>query len=170
MTKTLMRDEVDRRPWPDGAHEAGDADVVMCAHVVYDVPLIEAFIASLHAHARRGVVVEMTTEHPWVPMGRLFKALHDLDRPAGPTYEDLVAVIVEITGVAPNVELWSRSGQLWFTGWDEILEYFGRRVVLPRSRRAELRELLEDDVTELDGRLYIGDHVRRLATVWWRTT
>jgi hypothetical protein len=68
------------------------------------------------------------------------------------------------------VDLWDRSGQLWFADWDEILEYFGRRVVLPPARRPELRRLLEHEVTEIDGRLYIGDHVRRLATMWWPTT
>ena len=49
---------------------------------------------------------------------------------------------------------------------DELREMFGRRLVLPRRRWAELDDLL--DVTEVDGRLYVGGEVRELVTVWWR--
>ena len=48
---------------------------------------------------------------------------------------------------------------------EELREVFGRRLVLRRDRWAELDDLL--DITEVDGRLYVGDEQRNLVTVWW---
>lgn len=152
--------------WPTAA-DLGRFDVVMCAHVVYDVAPIEAFLRAMVAHSRRGVVVELTESHPWTPLGRYYRALHDLDRPSGPTVDDLVAVIREELGVDPVVERWERPGGTWFESWDEIVEVYRRRLVVPAARIAELRPLLEPDVAIVDGRMTLGDSVRRLATVWW---
>lgn len=155
--------------WPDAAALVEPAAVVMCAHVVYDVPEIAPFIQAMHDSATSGVVIELTPEHPWARMAPMYQALHDLDRPNGPTIDDLRAVVAETIGVDPNIEWWEREGHLWFSGWEEITEYYGRRLVLPASRRGELRPLLEPHVTEADGRLYIGDLSRQLATMWWQT-
>lgn len=152
--------------WPL-AYDPGSFDVVLAAHVVYDVSAIETFIQAMHAHARRGVVLELTESHPWTPLGSYYRALHGIDRPKGPTVDDLVAVVVEALGVVPQVEQWERSGGTWFESWDEIVELYRRRLVVPDGRIAEVRSLLEPDVTEIEGRLKVGDAVRRLATVWW---
>lgn len=155
--------------WPLAA-DPGSFDVVMAAHVVYDVSPIETFVQAMVAHARRGVVLELTESHPWTPLGRYYRALHGVDRPAGPTVDDLVAVVAESVGVVPQVERWERPGGTWFESWDEIVELYRRRLVVPDARIAEVRPLLEPDVTEVDGRLMVGDTVRLLATVWWPTS
>lgn len=115
------------------------------------------------------VVLELTESHPWASLGPYYRALHCLDRPEGPAVEDLVAVIREVTGKVPAVRRWEREGQVWFAGWEEVTELFGRRLVVPRERWAEVREVLERDVVEREGRLYVGSQPRPLATVWWRT-
>ncbi|OMQ15154.1 hypothetical protein A7K94_0211485, partial [Modestobacter sp. VKM Ac-2676] len=56
---TTVRTWVGR--WPDVAERVPPADVVVCANVVYNVPDVAAFVAELTAHARRRVVVELTT-------------------------------------------------------------------------------------------------------------
>lgn len=154
--------------WPLSS-DPGSFDVVMAAHVVYDVAPIETFIQAMAAHARRGVVLELTESHPWSPLGRYYRALHGIDRPVGPTVDDLMAVVGESVGVVPQVERWERPGGTWFESWDEIVELYRRRLVVPDDRVAEVRPLLEPDVTEIDGRLMVGDTVRHLATVWWST-
>ena len=155
--------------WPEAAAELDSAPVVMSAHVVYDVPDIGPFLTAMHRLATSGVVLEVTPSHPWSGMAPYYRALHHIDRPSGPTADDLVAVIEEVVGVVPEVEWWARSGQMWFSDWDEITEFYGRRLVLPPGRRHEVRPLVEPDVTEVDGRLFVGDPVRRLATIWWLT-
>ncbi|MFP5332063.1 MAG: class I SAM-dependent methyltransferase [Acidimicrobiia bacterium] len=152
--------------WPL-AEDPGAFDVVMAAHVVYDVSAIETFIQAMDAHSRRGVVLELTESHPWTPLGGYYRVLHGIDRPNGPTADDLVAVIAEVVGVVPQVERWERPGGTWFESWDEIVELYRRRLVVPDDRVDEVRPLLEPDVSEIDGRLTVGGTVRRLATVWW---
>ena len=154
--------------WPT-AVDLGSFDVVMAAHVVYDVPLIEPFLRAMAAHSLRGVVLELTEAHPWAPLGPYYRALHGIDRPDGPTVDDLVDVIREEMGVEPTVERWERPGGTWFESWDEIIELYRRRLVVPPARSDEVRPLLEPDVEIHDGRMTVGEPVRRLATVWWRT-
>ncbi|MEX1005597.1 MAG: class I SAM-dependent methyltransferase [Acidimicrobiia bacterium] len=154
--------------WPT-AVDLGSFDVVMAAHVVYDVPAIEAFLRAMAAHARQGVVLELTEAHPWVPLGPYYRSLHGIDRPDGPTVDDLVDVVREAIGVEPTVDRWERPGGTWFESWEEIVELYRRRLVVPPSRSGEVRSLLEPDVEIHDGRMTVGEPVRRLVTVWWRT-
>ena len=74
--------------------------------------------------------------------GSLYRKLHGLDRPDGPTADDLIAVVEEVTGATASVERWRRPGDLWFESWDEATAYYGRRLVLPRERWPELTDLL----------------------------
>ena len=156
-----------RGRWPETADQVPQADVVVSANVVYDVADIGPFVAALDAAARRAVVVEMTERHPRVAYAPLFRAVHGVDRPGGPSVDDLVDVIVEEVGVRPQVERWERPGLMWFESWDEILAFYGKRVTLPLARRSELRPLLEHQVSEEDGRLYVGNRKGRHSTLWW---
>ena len=157
-----------RGRWPETADQVPQADVVVSANVVYDVADIGPFVAALDDAARRAVVVEMTERHPRVAYAPLFRAVHGVDRPGGPSVDDLVDVIVEEVGVRPQVERWERPGLMWFESWDEILAFYGKRVTLPLARRAELRPLLEHQFSEEDGRLYVGNRKGRHSTLWWR--
>lgn len=158
-----------RGRWPEVAPDVPTVDVVMSANVVYDVPCIGPFLTALGRAARRGVVIELTDRHPRVTTAPLFRAVHGVDRPAGPSVDDLVEVIIEELGVRPDVQRWERPGTLWFKNWDEILAFYGRRTTLPKARRAELRPLLESQVTGEGGRLYVGNRTGQHCTVWWRT-
>ena len=159
--------EVVEESWPAASSQMSDVDVVMSAHVVYDVQDIGPFLLAMHRRARSGVVLEVTESHPWSSMAPYYRALHGLERPTGPTATDLTHVIREVLGVDSNIEWWERGGQLWFADWDEIEAFYGRRLVLPLHRRAELRPLLATHVEERAGRLYVGGEARRLATIWW---
>lgn len=160
--------EIIEAEWPSTT-DVGAFDVVMCAHVVYDVADIGPFLRAMHDHAERGVVVELTETHPWTPLGPYYRALHGLDRPNGPSVDDLVAVVQELVGVSPEILRWERAGGTWFESWEEIEELYRRRLVLPADRVDELRPLLEPDLESTDGRLTVGEGVRRLATVSWNT-
>jgi SAM-dependent methyltransferase len=160
-----MQVETHEGRWPDVAPEVPVADVAMAANVAYNVADIVPFIAAMIAHARVAAVLEITERHPWAHLAPLYRAVHDLDRPDGPTVDDLVAVIVEMSGHAPVVHRWERRGQVWYESWDELLDYYGRRLVVPKADRAALRPLLEPDVVAEDGKLRVGDTPTRLATV-----
>ncbi len=78
-------------------------------------------MAALDAAARRGVVIELTEFHPRVAIAPPFRTVHGVDRPDGPSVDDLAEVIFEELGVRPNMERWERPTALWFEDWGEIL-------------------------------------------------
>lgn len=159
--------EVVEGTWPEAGTDLGDVDVVMSAHVAYDTPDIVPFLSAMVIHARRAVVLELSESHPWADLAPYYRELHNLDRPDGPTVDDLVAVIVESFGLHPHVTRWSRPSNMWYENWDELLGFMGPRLVLPRERWPELRKLLEPETVEEEGRLTSRDTVHELATVWW---
>jgi hypothetical protein len=136
--------------------------------VAYDVADIGPFLRALTEHGST-VVLEVTDRHPWVGLGPLYCEFHGLDRPEGPTAEDLIAVVEEVTGVDAVVERWRRPGDLWFESWDEATAYYGRRLVLPTERWHELTALLRERLVEKDGRLVPTGEDRDLVTIWWAT-
>jgi SAM-dependent methyltransferase len=155
--------------WPQAAGSVAPAEVAVSAHVVYDVADIGPFLSAMSRTATAGVVVEMSETHPWSDLAPLYRQIHGLERPTGPSADDLVAVVQEVLGIEPTVARWSRPGQLWFESWDEICDFYGRRLIVPRAERPGLRSLLAERVVDLDGRLIVGENDRRLVTLWWPT-
>ena len=125
--------EVVEGSWPEVAPLVGSHSVAMCAHVVYDVREIGPFLSALSERASSGVVIELTETHPWTHLGPYYRALHGLSRPSGPSADDLAAVVEEVLGVSAVLERWTRPPDLWFESRQEIIELYGRRLVLPRT-------------------------------------
>ena len=132
----------------------------------YDVADIGPFLRALTEHGST-VVLEVTDRHPWVGLGPLYRQLHGLDRPDGPTADDLIAVVEEVTGATTSVERWRRSGDLWFElgRGHGVLRPPARA---PQERWPELTDLLER-LIEKDGRLVPTGEGRDLVTIWWAT-
>ena len=156
--------------WPESKDLVGIHRVAMCAHVVFDVAELGPFLTAMNERAGAGVVIEMTDRHPWVHLGPYYRALHGLERPLGPAWEDLVAVVQEVLRVEPTVEHWRRPPDLWFESVDEILELYARRLLIGPDRWSELRALLEPDIVGGPGGYQIGTENRDLVTVWWART
>ena len=82
------------------------------------------------------------------------------------TVGDLADVIAEMTGQVPKVHRWERSGQLWFESWDELIDHYGRRLVVPRGERDRLRPILEPLISiDSDGHLRVGDQPSGFTTL-----
>ncbi|HSR16416.1 MAG TPA: class I SAM-dependent methyltransferase [Gemmatimonadales bacterium] len=165
----VARLSIVEQAWPDAAARAGMHDVVVSAHVVYDVAEITPFIVGLHRAAGRGVVLEVTRRHPWAPLAPLFRALHGLGRPQGPTVGDLIEVIREAVAVNPSVEQWAGTGALLFGDREELLAFYQRRLVLPAARRRRLEELLAPLIVEEDGWVRLDLGAPEVVTLWWGT-
>jgi SAM-dependent methyltransferase len=88
--------------WPDVAPVTPVADVVVCHHVLYNVADVVPFAVALTAHARLAVVVEVTTRHPQSAWNDAWRHFWAIERPDGPTDDDLVAVLREL-GLDPEV-------------------------------------------------------------------
>jgi SAM-dependent methyltransferase len=154
--------------WPEVASDLHPHNVSLSAHVVYDVADIAPFLAALNGSATTGVVLELTPAHTWASLGSLYLELHGLDRPSGPTVDDLVTVIKETIGVDPIVERWSRPTDLVFETVGEAVEFTARRLVLPPDRWGELEKRLLPRVVGRAGHWQVEPTERELCTMWWR--
>ncbi|MGH8923465.1 MAG: class I SAM-dependent methyltransferase [Acidimicrobiia bacterium] len=154
--------------WPEAARDVRPHTVSLCAHVVYDVADIAPFLVALNDSASRGVVLELTPAHPWANLAPLYIQFHGLERPHGPTVEDLTTVIKEEIGVEPQIDRWSRETDMVFDTVDEAVELGARRLVLPRARWAELKEYLIPRLVGRAGHWQVAPTERELCTVWWR--
>lgn len=142
--------------WPDVAAAAGAAEVAVCHHVVHNVPDLAPFAAALTAAARRRVVVEMSVDHPMTWLRPVWRRVHGLDRPVGPTVDDAVAVLAEV-GVRAEVERWDGPSP-WGVLDDDLVAMARRRVCVGPERDDEVRAALEEAGLPA---------VRPLATLWW---
>jgi SAM-dependent methyltransferase len=148
--------------WPDVAARVAPADLVVCHHVLYNVPDIEGFVTELAGHARRRVVVELTARHPLTVLNPLWRRLHGLERPAGPTADDAVAILRDL-GLDPAVQAWQRPARAEYASVDDLVAHTARRLCLPPERHDELRAALRD----LGAERWLGPLTRDLVTIWW---
>ncbi|MDP8975279.1 MAG: class I SAM-dependent methyltransferase [Actinomycetota bacterium] len=146
-----------RGTWPGVAEEVDAADVVVCHHVLYNTAELVAFTSALTDHARHRVVVELTARHPQVELNHLWRELHGIDRPSGPTAEDACAVLTE-AGLDVHAEEWERPS-LW-SGIDrsELVAFARRRLCVGPERDAEIDALLYPDRER---------PMRPMVTLWW---
>lgn len=129
--------------WPDLADQVPVCDVVVCAHVLYNVPDLSPFADALTRHARDLVAVELTGSHPLVRLAPLWEAVHHQQRPAGPTADLAVAALRE-AGIEPELhehvyQPLVRTGELLET-W---IDFTRRQLCLPPERRPEVVALMQ---------------------------
>jgi hypothetical protein len=128
--------------WPELAGRVPACDVVVCSHVFYNVPDLAGFALALQRAATRRVVVELHQEHPWVPIGPLWEAVHHQGRPSGPTADLAVQVLVE-AGIRPAVTGWEPAPvDLGGDGFGRYVEHTRRRLCLPADRDPEVAGLV----------------------------
>lgn len=142
--------------WPAVAPSTPCANVVTAHHVVYNVGDIAPFLEALDEHATSRVVIEMPDHHPLASMTDAWRHFWDLERPEGPTPDDLLDVLGEL-GYDARREQW--SGPLRREPDLEQAAHFMRiRLCLPESRESEVRDYLATHATPA---------VRQLSTIWW---
>ncbi len=152
--------------WPDVASAVPSADVVMAANVAYNVQDIEPFLQAALDHATVALVLEVTDRHPWAHLGPLYREVHGIDRPDGPTAADLIVVVSEVLGRPSEVHRWERPGQMWFESWEELIDHYGRRLVVPASERVRLRPILEPHVSrDASGHLRVSADTTGFTTL-----
>jgi SAM-dependent methyltransferase len=153
--------------WPGASADAPMGDVLVCGHVLYNVGELEPFVRALDAHARRRVVVEITSAHPLVWMGDLWRRFQGLERPTGPSADLAVTAIGEL-GIEVRREdeaRISRSGG--FDRREDAIAFIRRRLCLSAERDAELADALGERLVERDGLWAAGPLEHPIVTMWW---
>jgi SAM-dependent methyltransferase len=152
--------------WPAVAAETPVADVVLCHHVLYNVPELGPFVEALTAHARRRVVVEITQRHPLVALNPYWLRFHGLKRPEGPTADDAVAVLRSL-GLAVEARRWRRPAAA-YESFARLVDVTRRRLCLPASRADEVAAALREEGVSPDEPPDLGSSGDDLVTIWWR--
>ncbi|HEX6206842.1 MAG TPA: class I SAM-dependent methyltransferase [Actinomycetota bacterium] len=153
--------------WPEAAGETPACDVVVCHHVLYNVPDLAPFARALTAHARRLVVVELTAEHPLTWMAGLWRRFHGLERPIEPTADVAEAALRE-AGIDPGREDHEvRREAGGFPDRDAAVAQARRMLCLPPDRDPEVAEALGDRLREGSTGWGIGPPAARVVTLWW---
>ena len=125
-------------------NEASAFEHALATRQLFNVPDVEPFVLALTNHARLAVVVELPLHHPLAGWSAAWKHFWGIDRPTGPTSDDLVAVLRAL-GVEP--EMWqSPRSSLSRSASDpaRLVESSRRRLCLPASRDEELAAYLAE--------------------------
>lgn len=153
--------------WPEAGPDAGEADVVVCHHVVYNVSEIGPFARALDAAARRRVVVEITGRHPLSSVNDLWLRFHGLRRPEGPTAHDAAAALAEL-GLRPHHEVHDLPPvTAGFERREDAVAFVRRRLCLPAERDPEVAEALGDRLARREGVWSAGPVTQPVSTIWW---
>jgi SAM-dependent methyltransferase len=152
--------------WPEVADRVGPADVVVCNHVLYNVPDLAPFAIALTGHARHRVVAELTERHPLAALAPLWRRFHGLERPTGPGADDAVAAL-QALGLEVARQDWEAQDRFGFDDFDELVAFTRRRLCLPAGRDPEVAEaLLEQGTHQVDG-VWVSGQPRRVTTLSW---
>jgi hypothetical protein len=89
-------------------------------------------------------------------MDKAWKHFWNLDRPKGPTPEDLIEVLKEI-GIKASVHYWSGTMRQE-SDIEQAAEFMRIRLCLPKERLSEVKEFLQNQPQSSE---------RELATIWW---
>jgi len=128
--------------WPDIEAEVPVADVVVCHHVVYNVPRISEFMNALNSHARKRVVLELPQQHPLSGEAELWQHFWNVTRPHHPTALDLLSIAHEL-GFDANAEMFTVPVRP-IADEQQAIEYIRIRLCLDSSRDNDIRDFLRE--------------------------
>jgi SAM-dependent methyltransferase len=156
--------------WPDVERRTPVADVVVANHVVYNVGDLGPFALALTAHARRRVVIEMTSRHPTAWTADLWMHFHGLERPSRPTATDAVSLLRGLGLPVHRHAAIQVRGAGGFRRREDAVAWIRRRLCLDSSRDPEVVSVLGDRLAFEDGLWSVRGPVEPVVTAWWDVT
>lgn len=143
--------------WPNVASLAGQADLVICANVLFNVADPCEFITALDRASKRAVFIEVHENHPHHVANPVWKHFWGLDRPDSPTAQHLVEII-ESLGISPQSERFFRDPEGPREVDDELVFSIAQRACISPGDFDRLRDfLIENPIRRPEYRL-----------IWWR--
>ncbi len=150
---------------------APPADLVVCAHVVYGVTEIDAFIGKLASHAARRVAIFVFMESPPSRVAPFWKPVYGEERLNMPALPELLQVLWEMD-IYPDVRMLPPNAPTTYESREEIVRQARSFLWITPGTEAERR--LEAVAQELisrtpEGYAIRGVPPRRNALVTWQT-
>jgi SAM-dependent methyltransferase len=155
--------------WPEAASEVEPADVVVCHHVLYNVPDLEPFVRALDDRARHRVVLEITAGHPLSWMNDLWMRFHDLPRPERPTSDDAERALQELGLRVLREDHQEAITSGGFRRREAQVAFIRKRLCLRPEQDGELAVALGPRLREVGGLWTALPERSRDTTLWWDT-
>ncbi|MHB8538107.1 MAG: class I SAM-dependent methyltransferase [Candidatus Dormibacteria bacterium] len=153
--------------WPAMSTRTPVVDVVVCNHVAYNVADLAPFALALTAHARRRVVMEVTSRHPAAWMADLWWQFHALRRPVRPDARDIVSVLRSLgLGIHRHAEVTPRRAG-GFEHREDAVAWIRRRLCLDASRDADVATALGERLVHDGAYWSAGSPAEPVVTIWW---
>jgi molybdenum cofactor cytidylyltransferase len=143
--------------WPPADPSSLESDVVLIAHVGYDIEAIGPFVDAMELAARRLCVAVLMERQPSSIADACWPPVHGEARVALPGLEDFVAML-RARGRAPSVTMQERAPRR-FESRNELIAFLRRQLWIADGGEKErrFREALETLVAEEDGRFGLVD-------------
>ena len=154
-------------PWPEVAPEAGDADVAVCGHVLYNVaeaaPFVEALCTPRSAAGRPRAHRAAPARVDDRPMGALprHRAFRGTDR------RRRRRRCYTRSASHPSARTARTDPAGGFDRREDAVALVRRRLCLPASRDDEVAAALGERLREHDGLWSAGPPAQRVVTLWW---
>jgi CTP:molybdopterin cytidylyltransferase MocA/SAM-dependent methyltransferase len=164
-----VRVVADRWPPGPGSPAAGlRGEVVLIAHLGYDIEAIGPFVDALEAAASRQCVAVLMERQPSSVADPFWPPIHGEERvrlPALPEFVDLLRA----RGRTPDVSLHDRPAR-GFASLDELHGFVRRQLWLEAggARDRRLGELIRAEATERNGLWYLDRPTLSIGVVRWR--
>lgn len=150
--------------WPEVAPDVGDVDVVVCAHVLYNVADIVSFVDALTARARRRVVYAFTEVHPQSWVAAVRERVLGLSPPTGPDARDAVALL-EALDIGVHTQRGMQQPPMP-VDLDSMVAAVCDRLHLGPERADDVRAALVDGGVDADRPMHPLSHVDEIVC-WW---
>lgn len=153
--------------------DAPVADAVVCAHVLYFTPEVEAFVGKLDEHGRRVCMAVIRIDQMQANLAGLFEAIWGEPPAPEPSFIDLYNALYQM-GIAGEVVIGrgGGGGPSRFASLDEAEAMVSRFLAPPdETGRAKIRPYLERRLHPTpDGALAFPGGPPRVALITWAPT
>lgn len=151
--------------WPMDGPPAGD--VALAAHVGYDIAEIGPFVDQLESQARRLCIAVLGESAMQTTATLFWERIHGEPRVRLPALPEFVAVLLA-RGCLPEITLVDRTPPT-FASPDEAYAMARRQLWLEEgsAKDLSLRRLVEETLTERDGRYAFEWRPTRIGVVSW---
>jgi SAM-dependent methyltransferase len=143
------------------------ADIVLIAHLGYDVEDIGPFLEAMEAAARRTCVAVLLEQPPPTEADRMWPAVHGVERAALPSLPEFLALLLARDRLF-EVQLVDRSPQAYDQPDHALAWLRGQLWVTPGGEKdLLLQRLLHEHIQQRDGRYALSWDPVRVGIVTW---
>jgi Methyltransferase domain len=156
------------RRWEEA--EVAPADVVLCAHVIYQIEDIQAFVTKLVAHAREQVLMPTFMRPPMARFAPFWPWIYGEEQHQVPGVAEFLPVLWEMD-IYPHLEMFAPTPVRAFKDWQRALETLRQRLcVAPDTPPdARLQQAMHELLLETPaGYVIKGTQPGRLALLSWQ--